>query len=71
MPTLAATDRLYAEHVNPQWVLLLDVLQMNVPYLHSEGADLFRADGQRGTGFPVRLLRPQYLAQPPFGRIGT
>jgi ornithine--oxo-acid transaminase len=51
MPTLTATDRLYAEHVNPQWVRLLDVLQMNVPYIHCEGAELFRADGQRVLDF--------------------
>ena len=51
MLTLTATDRLYAEHVNPQWVRLLDVLQMNVPYIHCEGAELFRADGQRVLDF--------------------
>jgi len=51
MPTFTATDRLYAEHVNPQWVRLLDVLQMNVPYIHCEGAELFRADGQRVLDF--------------------
>jgi ornithine--oxo-acid transaminase len=51
MPTLTATDRLYAEHVNPQWVRLLDVLQMNVPYVRCEGAELFRADGQRVLDF--------------------
>jgi ornithine--oxo-acid transaminase len=47
MPTLTATDRLSAEYVNPQWVRLLDALQMNVPYVRCEGAELFRADGQR------------------------
>jgi ornithine--oxo-acid transaminase len=51
MPTLTATDRLYAEHVNPQWARLLDVLQMNVPYIHCEGAELFRTDGQRVLDF--------------------
>src|SRR5208337_3165674 len=51
MPTLTATDRLYADYVNPQWVRLLDVLQMNVPYLRCEGAELFRADGQRVLDF--------------------
>jgi ornithine--oxo-acid transaminase len=51
MPTPTATDRLYAEYVNPQWVRLLDVLQMNVPYIHCEGAELFRADGQRVLDF--------------------
>ena len=51
MPTLAATDKLYADYVNPQWVRLLDVLQMNVPYVRCEGAELFRADGQRVLDF--------------------
>ena len=51
MLTLTATDRLYAEYVNPQWVRLLDVLQMNVSYLRCEGAELFRADGQRVLDF--------------------
>ena len=51
MPTLAATDKVYAEYVNPQWVRLLDVLQMNVPYVRCEGAELFRADGQRVLDF--------------------
>ena len=51
MPTLAATDKLYADYVNPQWVRLLDVLQMNVPYIRCEGAELFRADGQRVLDF--------------------
>jgi len=51
MLTLTATDRLYAEYVNRQWVRLLDVLQMNVPYIRCEGAELFRADGQRVLDF--------------------
>src|SRR5271157_573938 len=51
MPTLTATDRLYADYVNPQWVRLLDVLQMNVPYVGCKGAELFRADGQRVLDF--------------------
>src|SRR5208337_3529502 len=51
MPTLAATDKLYAEYVNPRWVRLLDVLQMNVSYVRCEGAELFRADGQRVLDF--------------------
>ncbi|MFZ0961570.1 MAG: aspartate aminotransferase family protein [Terriglobia bacterium] len=51
MPTLAATDKVYAEYVNPQWVRLLDVLRMNVPYVRCEGAELFRADGQRVLDF--------------------
>ena len=51
MPALTATDRLYAEYVNPQWLRLLEVLQMNVPYMRCEGADLFPAVGQRVLDF--------------------
>ena len=51
MPTPTATDRLYADYVNPQWVRLLDVLQMNVTYIRCEGAELFRTDGQRVLDF--------------------
>ena len=40
-------DSLYARHVNPQWVRLLDLLQMNVDYVRCEGAELFTADGRR------------------------
>ncbi len=45
----AATDvdRSYDDHVNPQWVRLLNVLQMNVQYDHCQGAELFTADGRR------------------------
>jgi ornithine--oxo-acid transaminase len=51
MPTFVASDKLYANSVNPQWVRLLDVLQMNVPFAHCEGAELFRADGERVLDF--------------------
>lgn len=37
----------YAERVNPQWVRLLDLLQMNVRYERCEGAELFTSDGRR------------------------
>jgi ornithine--oxo-acid transaminase len=40
-------DRLYAEHVNPQWVRLLNLLQMNVPYDRCSGCELFTTDGRR------------------------
>jgi len=40
-------DRVYAEHVNPQWVRLLNLLQMNVRYDCCVGAELFTADGRR------------------------
>jgi ornithine--oxo-acid transaminase len=39
--------RLYERYVNPQWVRLLNVLQMNVEYLRASGAELYTADGRR------------------------
>ena len=39
-------DALYADHVNPQWVRLLNLLQMNVRYDCCAGAELFTADGR-------------------------
>lgn len=40
-------NSLYQERVNPQWVRLLDVLQMNARYIRCEGTELFTADGRR------------------------
>jgi ornithine--oxo-acid transaminase len=40
-------DQQYAEHVNPQWVRLLDLLQMNARYRRCSGSELFTADGRR------------------------
>jgi len=40
-------DRLYAEHVNPQWVRLLNLLEMNARYECCRGCELFTADGRR------------------------
>jgi ornithine--oxo-acid transaminase len=37
----------YSDYVNPQWVALLDLLDMNVRYERCEGAELFTADGRR------------------------
>jgi ornithine--oxo-acid transaminase len=37
----------YAQRVNPQWVRLLDLLEMNVRYERCVGAELFTADGRR------------------------
>jgi ornithine--oxo-acid transaminase len=51
MPTLVESGKLYANSVNPQWVRLLDVLQMNVPFAHCEGAELYRPDGKRVLDF--------------------
>jgi ornithine--oxo-acid transaminase len=42
-----ATDALYSEHVNPQWVKLLRVLELSVSYERCEGAELFTTDGRR------------------------
>lgn len=41
----------YAEHVNPQWVRLLDLLEMNVQYERCAGAELFTSDGRRIVDF--------------------
>jgi ornithine--oxo-acid transaminase len=41
-----ASER-YAGRVNPQWVRLLDLLQMNVRYERCVGAELFTDDGRR------------------------
>src|SRR5438445_2540850 len=37
----------YTTHVNPQWVALLNLLQMNVKYDRCFGTELFTADGRR------------------------
>src|SRR5579863_7317376 len=42
----AATSR-YQEHVNPQWVALLNLLGMNVEYERCLGCELFTKDGRR------------------------
>lgn len=41
----------YAAHVNPQWVRLLDLLEMNVQYERCAGAELFTSDGRRIVDF--------------------
>jgi len=43
----AGTSYRYAEHVNPQWVRLLDLLEMNVRYERCVGAELFTSEGRR------------------------
>ncbi len=51
--TLAAVDSIklaetdYSEHVNPQWVRLLSLLEMNVRYTRCVGAELFTSTGGR------------------------
>jgi ornithine--oxo-acid transaminase len=37
----------YTDHVNPRWVRLLDLLEMNVPYERCLGSELFTSDGRR------------------------
>ena len=41
----------YAEHVNPQWVRFLDLLDMNVRYERCVGAELWTEDGDRYLDF--------------------
>lgn len=41
----------YEAAVNPQWVRLLKLLQMNVSYTHCLGAELFAQDGSRVLDF--------------------
>jgi len=43
----SAVSALYSEHVNPQWVRLLDLLEMNVRYERCSGSELFTANGRR------------------------
>jgi ornithine--oxo-acid transaminase len=43
----SAKHSLYQDRVNPQWVRLLEVLQMNVRYTRCEGTELHTADGRR------------------------
>jgi ornithine--oxo-acid transaminase len=43
----SAVGALYSEHVNPQWVRLRDLLEMNVRYERCLGSELFTADGRR------------------------
>lgn len=37
----------YAAHVNPQWVRLLELLELNVVYERCLGAELYTSDGRR------------------------
>jgi ornithine--oxo-acid transaminase len=41
------TSERYAKRVNPEWVRLLDLLQMNVRYERCVGVELFIEDGRR------------------------
>jgi ornithine--oxo-acid transaminase len=46
-----ATSSSYREYVNPQWVNLLNILDMNVEYERCVGAELFTRDGRRIVDF--------------------
>lgn len=48
-PTVSAPagSRAYEEYVNPQWVALLNLLDMNVEYERCLGCELFTRDGRR------------------------
>jgi ornithine--oxo-acid transaminase len=46
-PATALRTSQYEAHVNPQWVRLLDLLQMNVRYDRCFGTELFTMDGRR------------------------
>ena len=50
-PSSIATRGLYAESVNPQWVRLLELLNMNVRYQRCQGVELFAEDGRRYLDF--------------------
>jgi ornithine--oxo-acid transaminase len=43
----ASGSERYAERVNPEWVRLLNLLEMNVRYERCLGAELFTSDGRR------------------------
>lgn len=48
---LVCNSNRYAKHVNRQWVRLLDLLEMNVPYERCMGAELYTSDGRRIVDF--------------------
>lgn len=45
------TAALYSTYVNPQWVRLLNLLEMNVQYDRCMGAELYASDGRRFLDF--------------------
>ena len=45
--TVEASVNSYENYVNPQWVALLNLLDMNVRYQRCSGAELFADDGRR------------------------
>jgi ornithine--oxo-acid transaminase len=48
---VAVSELQYQEHVNPQWVRLLDALQMNVRYRRCAGVELHAEDGRKFLDF--------------------
>ncbi|MHB1022377.1 MAG: aspartate aminotransferase family protein [Acidobacteriaceae bacterium] len=42
-----SATKAYEEHVNPQWVRLLELLEMNQQYERCQGEELFTRDGRR------------------------
>lgn len=48
---LIRKSNLYAKRVNPQWVRLLELLEMNVRYELCAGAELFTSEGRRIVDF--------------------
>ena len=47
VPAENTVDEIYERRVNPQWVRLLDVLQMNVTYTRCSGTELVTSDNRR------------------------
>src|SRR5450432_737955 len=50
-PVTAVSDSQYQAYVNPQWVRLLEALQMNVRYRRCAGVELHAEDGHRFLDF--------------------
>jgi ornithine--oxo-acid transaminase len=43
----SCSTKSYEQYVNPQWVALLNLLDMNLEYAHCSGCELFTKDGRR------------------------
>ena len=46
-PVSVYSEASYARHVNPQWVRLLNLLEMNASYERCQGTELYTGDGRR------------------------
>jgi ornithine--oxo-acid transaminase len=51
LTVVPTAEKLYQEHVNPQWVRLLNALDMNVRYTRCQGTELYTEDGRRVIDF--------------------